>query len=148
MQPRPITVALGALLALGSTASAQKVAGAWAITYDADIRRDGETFTVLSRRTTRLVLEQRGDSVFGTFGDDKMPEPPRKVTGTFDGKTLKLTTGTSRRTVRINGQPAEMAMRTDFMGALDGSGMRGVMLVQVGDHPAPARKWEALSANP
>ena len=78
--------------------------------------------------------------MFGTFGDDKMPEPPRKVTGTFDGKTLKLTTGTSRRAVRINGQPAEMAMRTDFMGALDGSGMRGVMLVQVGDHPAPARK--------
>ena len=143
-----ILLALGAIAGLGSIASAQKVSGTWAITYDADIRRDGENFTVNSRRTTRLVLEQRGDSVFGTFGDDNMPEPPRKVSGTFDGKTLKLTTGTSRRMVRINGQATEMATRTDFVGAVDATGMRGVMLVHVGDHSPPPRKWEAVAGKP
>jgi len=144
MRLQTIPLVLSVITALGSPASAQKVAGTWAITYDADIRRDGDNFTVNSRRTTRLVLEQRGDSVFGMFGDDKMPEPPRKVSGTFDGKTLKLTTGTSRRTVRINGQATEMDTRTDFMGAVDATGMRGVMLLQVGDRPPPPRKWEAV----
>jgi len=148
MRSQPLLLALASIAFLGSTASAQKVAGTWAITYDADIRRDGEDVTVNSRRTTRLVLEQRGDSVFGTFGDDAMPEPPRKVSGTFDGKTLKLTTGTTRRTVRINGQATEMDTRTDIMGAVHATGMRGVMLLQVGDRPAPPRKWEAVPGRP
>jgi hypothetical protein len=89
------------------------------------------------------VLEQRGDSVFGSFKSDGAPDEPRRLSGTFDGKTLKLTTGTARSTVRVNGKPTEMTMRTDWMGGVVATGLQGTMFIQFGDRPPPARKWEA-----
>lgn len=130
--------------ALARPASAQRVAGSWLVTFDSDISRNGDVVTVKKRGTGRLVLEQRGDSVVGTFAAGGLPEPARSVSGTFNGKTLVLTTGAQRRTIRVNGQPREMLTRTDWMGVVDAAGMRGTMLIQVGDRPAPARQWEAV----
>lgn len=127
-------------------AGAQGVAGSWVVTFDSDINTSGDVVTVKKRSTGRLVLEQRGDSVFGRFKADGMPDPERSVHGTFDGKTLELTTGLARRTIRINGQPTEMPMRTDWIGAVSGASIRGTMLIQIGDRPAPARRWEAVAA--
>ena len=118
------------------------VAGPWHVTFDSDLRRDGESVTVTKRAKGELTLEQRGDSVFGTFKSG--PDAARPLSGTFDGKTLKLTTGTNRSTIRMNGKPVEMAVRTDWMGALDATGIRGTMFIQIGDRPAPPRKWEAI----
>ena len=138
-------VALGSMLAAASSrVAAQGVAGAWTVTYDSDINTSGDVVVVKKRSKGRIVLEQRGDSVFGRFKADGMPEPERSLSGTFDGKVLELTTGLARRTIRINGQPTEMPMRTDWMGAVTGESIRGTMLIQIGDRPAPPRRWEAV----
>ncbi len=137
-------LALGSLLVATPRAGAQSVAGTWTVTYDSDINTGGDVVTVKKRSTGRLVLEQRGDSVFGRFMPDGMPDPERPLSGTFDGKVLRLTTGLLRRTVRINGQPTEMPTRTDWMGALKGATLQGTMLIQIGERPAPPRRWEAV----
>lgn len=147
MRFRTLTMALG-MLALAAPATAQGVAGTWTVTYDADISRNGDQVIVKKRATGRLVLQQRGDSVFGRFKPEGLPDPDRPLSGTFDGKVLKLTTGPLRRTVNIDGEPTEMMTRTDWMGAVDGTSMRGTMFIQVGDRPAPPRKWEAVPARP
>ena len=132
-----------AVSALGATrVSAQGIGGTWNVTWDSDLRVDGEKVTVNKRSKGKLVLEQRGDSVFATFTSDG-PAEARQLAGTFDGKTLKLTTGTTRGSVRINGKPTDMTMRTDWMGAVVPSGMQGSMFIQMGDRPATPRKWEA-----
>jgi len=132
------------VVGVSTRAMAQQVAGTWAVTYDSDIRQDGEKITVNKRATGKLTLEQKGDSVFGTFKPDDGPDATvRSLTGTLKGKTLSLTSGIVRRTVNINGTPTAMATRTDWMGVVEPTGMRGTMLIQMGDRPAPARRWEA-----
>ena len=143
MRSRGALFSLGLVMLVAASAGGQGVAGTWRVTFDSDVRQDGETFTVTKRGTGQLVLEQRGDSVLGTFKPDGTPDGPRRVSGTWDGKVLKLTTGTVRRTVNVNGKPTEMATRTDWMGGVDGSGLRGTMFIQLADRPAPPRKWEA-----
>ena len=129
---------------VSTRAVAQQLAGTWAVTYDSDIRQDAEKITVNKRATGKLTLEQKGDSVFGTFKPDDDPDATaRPLTGTLKGKTLSLTSGIVRRTVNINGTPTAMATRTDWMGVVEPTGMRGTMLIQMGDRPAPARRWEA-----
>lgn len=132
-----------AFIATGVPASAQGIAGTWKVTYDSDIRTDGDAITVNKRAKAELVLQMRGDSVFGTFKGDGPDNEARTLSGTFDGKALKLTSGTRRGTVRINGKPTDLPMRTDWMGALDAGGLRGTMFIQIGDRPAPPRTWEA-----
>ena len=73
--------------------------GTWHVTFDSDLRRDGESVTVTKRAKGELTLEQRGDSVFGTFKSG--PDAARPLSGTFDGKTLKLTTDERRIPVRM-----------------------------------------------
>lgn len=127
-------------------ATAQQVGGTWAVTYDSDIRQDGEKITVNKRSKGKLTLEQRGDSVFGTFKSDDGPEATaRPLTGTLKGKTLTLTSGTVRRNVTINGAPTAMSTRTDWMGVLEAAGIRGTLLIQLGDRPAAPRRWEAVA---
>ena len=139
-----VLLVAGMIAYADSHATAQGVAGTWRVTYDSDIRRDGEEITVNKRGKGVLTLEQRGDSVFGSLKGEASPETPRPLSGTFDGKTLKLTTGAVRGRVNINGKATDMPMRTDWMGAVDGTGLRGTMFVQIGDRPAPPRKWEAV----
>jgi hypothetical protein len=137
-------VALGTLAGVAPSVGGQDVTGTWTVTWDSDINTSGDVVTVKKRSTGRLVLEQRGDSVFGRFQPDGMPDPNRPLRGTFDGKVIKLTTGSLRRTVTMNGTPTEMMTRTDWMGAFDGTFFKGTIFVQVGDRPAPPRKWEAV----
>ena len=149
MRFQPLVVALG--LVVGSTPClvAQGPSRTWTVTYDSDVTLDGDSVIVKKRSTGRLVLEQRGDSIFGRFSVPGGPEPgERALSGTYDGKVLKLTTGSARRTIRINGEPTEMMTRTDWMGAVNGGSMRGTMFIQVGDRPAPPRRWEAIPAQP
>lgn len=144
MRSHLLVAALGMGIGVVPSARAQSVAGMWTVTYDADINTSGDVVTVKKRSKGHLVLEQRGDSVFGRFKPEGMPDPERNISGTFDGKVLKLTTGLVRRTIRMNGQPIDMMTRTDWMGAVDGASMKGTMLIQIGDRPAPPRRWEAV----
>ena len=145
MPARARVFAIAIFAAVSTRAMAQQVAGTWAVTYDSDIRQDGEKITVNKRAKGKLTLEQKGDSVFGTFKPDDGPDAtPRSLSGTLKGATLSLTSGIVRRTVNINGTPTAMSTRTDWIGAVEPTGIRGTMLIQMGDRPAPPRRWEAV----
>ena len=140
-----IAAAASAVATFATSANAQQLTGTWVVTYDSDIRTDGEKVTVNSRATGRLTLEQKGDSVFGSFKGDGGPNAAgRPLSGTLKGKALSLTTGPVRTTVNINGKATEMNTRTDWIGVVEPTGIRGTMFVQIGERPAPPRKWEAV----
>src|SRR4051812_21916772 len=130
-----------ALFVVATSAHAQGVAGKWSATFDSDISGRGDSFVVKERRPATLELTQRGDSVFGTWtvaGMDKSD-----VSGTFDGKILRITTGLHEREIRINGTPSKMKVRTDWTGSVSGNALSGVMTIRIGDREPPPRKWEA-----
>ena len=146
MWARASFIAVVLSLSVSTEPMAQQVAGTWAVTYDSDIRQDGEKITVNKRAKAKLTLEQKGDSVFGTFRPDDGPDTtPRPLTGTLKGKTLTLTSGIVRRSVHINGTPTMVSMRIDWIGVVETTAIRGTMLIQMGDRPAPPRRWEAVA---
>ena len=146
MWSRASFIAVAIVLGVSTRTMAQQVSGTWAVTYDSDIRQDGEKITVNKRAKGKLTLEQKGDSVFGTFKPDDGPDATaRPLTGTLKGKTLSLTSGIVRRNVNINGTPTAMSTRTDWMGVVQATGIRGTMLMQMGERPAPPRRWEAVA---
>ena len=146
MSARALLIAVVTVAVASTRAMAQQVAGTWAVTYDSDIRQEGEKITVNKRAKGKLTLEQKGDSVFGTFKPDDGPDATaRPLTGTLKGTTLSLTSGIVRRNVNINGTPTAMSTRTDWIGAVEATGIRGTMLIQMGDRPAAPRRWEAVA---
>ena len=124
-----------------SQARAQSIAGKWSVTWDSDITMDHDTTIVKKRSTTTLDLALKGDSVTGVWGGG--PDQGTQLRGTFDGKTLRMTTGTNERVVKVNGESKKMTVRWDVTGSVQGPKVAGVLLIYVADRTAPARRWEA-----
>ena len=132
-------------LALAATsAQAQSIAGKWSVTWDSDITLDHDTAIVKKRSTTTLDLTLKGDSVIGVWNAG--PDQGTQLRGTFDGKTLRMTTGKNERVVKVNGESVKMMVRWDMNGVLQGPKLAGSLFIYVADRPAPARRWEAVRA--
>jgi len=133
------------LLALAATsAHAQSIAGKWSVTWDSDITLDHDTAIVKKRSTTTLEFTVKADSVFGVWNAG--PDSGTQLRGTFDGKTLRMTTGTNERAVKVNGESMKMKVRWDLNGVLQGPKLAGSLFIYVADRNAPARRWEAQRA--
>ena len=78
---------------------------------DSDITLDHDTAIVKKRSTTTLDLTLKGDSVIGVWNAG--PDQGTQLRGTFDGKTLRMTTGKNRRVVKVNGESVKMMVRWD-----------------------------------
>lgn len=129
---------------LASSAHAQGIAGKWAVIWDSDISMDHDTVVVKQRRPAMLELVVKGDSVTGKWGTGI--EQGLQFRGTFDGRTLRMTTGVNDRVVKRDGESITMKVRWDLTGALQGSKLAGSVFIYIGDRPAPARRWEAQRA--
>jgi hypothetical protein len=129
------------MLTVAPTALAQGVTGTWSAMFDSDITIQRDTFIVKARGPATLVLTQRGDSVTGTWKSGS--SPARDVSGTFDGRVLRLTTGRRESEIRVNGEPVKMMTRTDWMATLQGNRLTGTLFIRLGDREPPARRWEA-----
>ncbi len=125
-------------------ASAQSVTGKWAVTWDADIRVDHDTAIVKSRKPATLELTQRGDSVVGTWSG--APDSHTPVRGTFDGRSLKLSSGTVERNGMIDGKPTPIKIRWDIAGSVEASKISGVLFLYMGTLSPVPRRWEAQRA--
>ena len=66
-----------------------------------------------------------------------------ELRGTFDGKTVRLSSGTHERAGMRDGQPIKVMVRWDINGALQGSELKGTLFIYLGDRPAPVRRWDA-----
>jgi len=138
-----LLAALAAICA-GLPASAQSVAGKWAVTWDADVRIDQDTAIVKSRKLATLELTQRGDSVVGTWSAG--PDGHTPVRGTFDCRSLKLSSGTIERNGMIDGKPTAMKIRWDIAGSVEAAKLSGVLFLYMGALSPVPRRWEAQRA--
>jgi hypothetical protein len=120
---------------------AQGVAGHWSATFDADVSVSGENMVVKGRRPAALDLTARGDSVFGKWIVADLETV--SVSGTFDGRVLRLTSGVHEREMRINGQATKVKTRIDWTAAVAGNTLDGTMFIRLGDREPPPRRWEA-----
>ena len=144
----PIPLALATFLAFGGMlatprgAAAQSAAlsGAWAVTFDQAIRTEGTRVVEVQRRgTAELRLEQRGDSITGTWTRDDLGVA-RPLSGNVEGETFSLTS--ERWTVPVDGEPTPVWLV--LRGALEDGEIGGDLYLHLGDRPAAARKWEAV----
>jgi hypothetical protein len=136
-----MSVAVLATLAAHAHAQAPNIAGRWTVLWDADVRIDHDTAVVKSRKPASLELTQRGDSVFGVWGAG--PDGGVQLRGTFNGRTVRLTSGVNERTGMVDGRPVQMKVRWDIAGAREGSKLAGTIMLYLGQLPAVPRRWDA-----
>lgn len=119
----------GALIALATSAHAQSIAGKWTANYPMRVRMEnGEPSTSEQQGVALLELQQKGDSVFGTWAPQNTPAPvpPREVRGTFvDGK-LTLQANVEAR-VNMNGDERAVKMITTYTATFKGDVLDGSM---------------------
>jgi len=135
---------LGVASAAASSAGAQGIGGKWSIVWDSDITMDHDTAIVKKRSTGTMELTVKGDSVAAVWNGGIGQGP--QLRGTFDGKTLRMTTGTNERVIKRNGEDVKMRVRWDVNGALQGEKLAGSLFIYISDMTAPARRWEAQRA--
>ena len=127
---------------LAQSAAAQTASGTWRGEYDAGVSGTGDRVRVTRRAAIVLILEQKGDSVFGTW--DGQPQPPvRELRGSIAGQTLRFTTGTREAEVLVNGKPERRKVRTDFTGTIQSDQITGTMIMYWGSDDPPLRNWSA-----
>jgi len=133
-----------AVSGMATSANAQSVVGKWAVTWDADISIDHDTAIVKSRKPATLDLTQRGDSIFGVWTTG--PSAGIPVRGTFDGRSLNLSSGVTERAGMIDGKPTPMKVRWDISGSVQASKISGVLMLYLGALSPVPRRWEAQRA--
>jgi hypothetical protein len=102
---------------------------------------------VTRRSVVTLILEQKGDSVFGSWTAEPAPpgSTPTRLTGKVTGSTLRLTTGTLDRTVVVNGKTETRKVRTDWTGIVNSNEIAGTMTIYFGgDADPPHRNWNVV----
>jgi len=133
-----------AVIGIGAPAKGQSIVGKWAVTWDADIGIDHDTAVVKARKPATLELTQRGDSIFGIWSTGPSGGVP--VRGTFDGRSLNLSSGVTERTGMIDGKPTPMKVRWDIAGSVQASKIAGVLMLYLGALSPVPRRWEAQRA--
>jgi hypothetical protein len=135
---------LGVAAAAAPSVGAQGIGGKWSIVWDSDITVDHDTAIVKKRSTGTLEFTVKGDSVTAVWNAGV--NQGTQLRGTFDGKALRMTTGTNERVIKRNGEDIKMPVRWDMNGALQGQKLSGSLFIYISDRTAPARRWEAQRA--
>ena len=140
-----VVVLLGALLATAMSVQAQTrtVAGKYKVEFDSQIRMGPEGMQVAGRSPGMLVLEVRGDSVFGTWQAINDANPPaRKLAGKMRGDTVVILSEPTERTLNVNGESVTMKMADEFKLTISGDAIAGTITATQGmaGMPPVARK--------
>jgi hypothetical protein len=129
---RLIVIAAAALLAviLGEPAEAQSaVAGTYAIEYPVRMMLNGEPAPNEVTARVKLVLEQKGDSVFGTWQlNEPRQGPTQQLRGTLDGKSVRLWT-TSEAKLRGPDGERSVSMNEEYVITIEGDIVKGSITV-------------------
>lgn len=114
------------LVASTLQADAQSLAGKWTAKYPMRVQNVNGQITA-DTGTAVLVIEQKGDSVFGTWQPQNTPVAvqPRVITGTFKDGVLQFTAGVVDAKIRRDGDEQTVPMRAYFEGKLAGDELSG-----------------------
>ena len=118
-------------------AQAPAIAGTYLVDFDSQVRVTGGGTEVVGRDKGKLVLQQQGDSVFGTWepgGTDQQgrPRPVRKVFGRMQNDTLRLNAEPSESVVNINGEEQRRSITQAFSAVIKNGAITGTITA-----PAP-----------
>ncbi len=134
--PFTVVALLSALLAPAVQAQLSPAAGTYLVDFDAQFQvgPDG-TPQVSGHSKARMILEVRGDSVFGTWQtiDAANPRPARKLHGTLENGKLKLTSEPVESVINMNGQETRRSTIPVYTATVTGDAISGTI-----ESPAPA----------
>ena len=144
---------LAVTLLIPAAASAQDIAGKWTANYPTRVRMTNGSAEAEEMGTAFLILEVKGDSVFGTWHPQNTPNPanPRKIAGTFINGKLSFvgepTEARVRRSYSGGGEDEEspIKMTTYFEGTLIDGAIEGTYYSTSEDQSIRSRplKWSA-----
>ena len=159
MKMRCCVLAFASLFAVAASTSpsplaAQGVSGRWITEFDRMIRNENGNVSTGEKARARLVLEQRGDSVTGTWellGAATAPggraAAPRQLRGTISGNKVSLSTSTEVRR-NINGEESVLTVTIVYDFTVDGDKLDGTMTTRAPGEEMPARPFSARREKP
>ena len=152
MHLKKVVLACAAIVILSSNGRAQSLTGTWTAEYPTSVRNvNGQISSDVG--TAVLVIEQKGDSIFGTWHPQNTPRAsePRAIVGTFKDGKLNFVGAPVQASVRRGDASAPdqpVMMRSYFEAKLEGEALAGMMHSQSEDGTisSPALKWSAKRA--
>ena len=148
-----VVVAAAALVAivLGEPVQAQtpSVTGAYAVEYPVRMMMGDQPSPTEVTAKVKLVLEQKGDSVFGTWQlVEPQQAPVQQLRGKLDGKNVRLW-GTNEAKLRGPDGERSLSMSEEYVFTIEGDAVKGSITV----HPpegiqinGPARSFTGKRA--
>ena len=152
MHLKKFILACAAVVIISSNARGQSLTGTWTAEYPTSVRNvNGQLSSDVG--VAVLKIEQKGDSIFGTWHPQNTPRKaePRKIVGTFKDGVLNFVGEPVEATVRRGDASAPdqpVMMRSYFEAKLEGEALAGMMHSQSedGSISSPALKWSAKRA--
>jgi hypothetical protein len=143
---RPLTlVVLALLVATPLIAQERGITGAWITEFDRMMRNEGGVIATGDRARARLVLQQKGDSVIGTWETltpGNAQRPPRQLRGTISGDKVTLTSAFEAR-INRNGEESVRTITMVYDLTVNGDKLEGTMTDRSPGADMPARPFVA-----
>lgn len=144
------------LIGLATPAAAQTVSGNWITEFDRILRNENGTVSGGGEKArARLALQQKGDSVVGTWQlisavPPGRPAPAvRNLRGTIAGDKVTLVSDPSEARLNRDGQESVVKMTTTYEFTIGKDALKGSMVVSSDqDGPLPAREFSAWREKP
>lgn len=147
-----MAVAAGLLLGAAGSAQGQEITGTYAWEMPVRVRAgsDGTSSGEGGSAQVKLVLEVRGDSVFGTYTvqpppgqADTVAPQAREIRGTISGNRVTWVMSTNGR-VNINGNARETTMLSTYIATIEGDDISVTIDVEAPDMPmqVPQRSFK------
>jgi hypothetical protein len=124
-----VASALGLSLFAAAGSSAQSVAGTYSIEYSARMMVNDQPSPTETITKVKLVLEQKGDSVRGSWQMVSPREAPvQQLKGTVQGNTVRLF-GSASAMMRGAGDDRQVTMTQEYVITIDGEAVKGYITV-------------------
>ena len=136
---------------LAPEAASGQVAGTYTWEMPTRVRNEGGTMIGSENAVVKLVLDVRGDSVFGTYtmtppaGSDAPPPQARDVRGTVSGNKVQFSMPMQGR-VNVNGEERQINSTTNYAITIDGDVINGTIDVDVEGMTVPTRTFTGKRA--
>ncbi len=131
--------------------SAQGINGTWMTEFERSIRNNDGQISAGDKTKAKITLQQKGDSLFGTF--EIVPPPgapapaPRQLRGIVkDGKGTLLSEFDARR--NINGEEEVVKVKVTYDFTIAADKLEGTSTTKASDMEMPPRPFSAWRDKP
>lgn len=136
----------GFALVGASPLAGQEIEGTWITEFERSVRNDNGTVSGGEKAKAKMVLQQKGDSVSGTWEvvapGATTPATPRQLRGTRSGNKLSLSSEFDA-TVNINGEQSTRKIGVVYDLTVSADRLEGTMRMTSGDMDMPPRPFSA-----